>query len=1148
MEAARTDRTNDTDTSAPRRPTHGSSAPVVLALGILGAFAHASPVHANAPAAGLELFENRVRPLLVDRCYECHSARTGKSESNLRLDSRDAILAGGRHGPALVPGQPKESLLVKAVRGTARDLKAMPAKGPSLADAEIAALEEWIRLGAPDPRTSETTSKTNAPAPPPSTAEHWAFNPPVALPVPGDTPGTPPSTHPIDRWIRQKLASRGATASPGADRRTLLRRLSMDLIGLPPTPSEMRAFIEDASPDAYERQVDRLLASPRHGERWARHWLDVARYADTKGYVFEEERRYAYAYTYRDWVVQAINRDLPYDRFLVEQIAGDRLATPHNPSSLAALGFLTLGRRFLNNPHDIIDDRLDVIFRGTQALTIQCARCHDHKSDPITMADYYGLYGVFSSSEEPAEKPLLEPNPSPLLRERFEADRTTRLRERDEFRARKTDEARRMMRERAPDYWLALNLLASAPAEVKREEFLRQRKLDPSLARNWESALARLTNQHPAILTPWFTLASPAAPPAGDAFKAAAFALASGKEPSRPPLNPLLASNLVADPPANLEALANHYVRLFQHIESTWAATLSNFTAATSPASLPNAAAEELRRFLQSDSLPSWVSTEQAFRVLPTADQQRNRALQRQVDELEATHPGAPRRAMALVDTARPANARILRRGSPANPGDEVPRQFLRRLSPSGKPFSDGSGRLELAAAIASRSNPLTARVFVNRAWHAYFGNPFVRTPADFGVRSDPPSHPELLDWLAVWFMEHDWSMKQLHRLIVTSHTYRQSTDPGPAPEARSAFEHNNAVDPQNTLLWRMNRKRADFESFRDSILAATDAIDLAVGGLPVPMFGGENSVRRTLYGFVDRQNLPGVLRSFDFASPDTSTPIRFETSVPQQALYVMNSAFAASQAAALASRTHAPSAVAQVRAMFEATLQRVPSNDELEAAVEFVSDQSRTPPPPPPRSAAWLYGSGTFNAAARRIVDFKPFTSFSNKSWKDETQTAATSGNGPSLEAGGGKPGRASGSPAIRRWIAPSAGRARIESECAHGATDGTGIRVRIVSSRLGEIAGGPLRQSSRRDSEIIQVQGGDTLDFMAESGGPDANESFRWTVRITLEPDSPPGPPSTWDSREDFSGPRTEPTPLNPWEKLAQALLASNEFVFID
>jgi hypothetical protein len=570
-------------------------------------------------------------------------------------------------------------------------------------------------------------SASSARAVPPSVAvaraSHWSFRPVTKATVPVVKDRAWVRT-PIDAFVLARLEAQGLAPAPEADRRTLIRRLSFDLTGLPPAPEEVELFVNDGSPHAYEHLVDRLLASPRYGERWGRHWLDVARYADTKGYVFTEERRYPYAYTYRDYVIRAFNEDLPYDQFILQQLAADQLPLGNDKHPLAAMGFLTLGRRFLNNQHDIIDDRIDVTMRGLQGLTVACARCHDHKFDPIPTADYYSLYGVFASSVEPAELPLLgEP-------ERNEAYR-------------------------------------AYEKELKKRQ----------------DVVAKFKDEHKAELD---------------------------------------AKN-----------------RKFR---------------------------DELK------------------------------GLEKKVEEWKVTGPASPPRAMVLNDMPAPRTPHVLVRGNPANAGPDVPRQFLEVVAGSErKPFTQGSGRLELARAIASPGNPLTARVIVNRIWQHHFGTGLVRTPGDFGTRGDPPTHPELLDWLAATFVENGWSVKKLHRLILLSSAYRQLSD----GDAKTT-----AGDPDNRLVGRMNRQRLDFEAMRDSLLFVAGRLDTTMGGPPVEITTRPFSARRTVYGFVERQNLPGLFRTFDFASPDTTTALRHATTVPQQALFLMNGPFVVEQAKRFAART----------------------------------------------------------------------------------------------------------------------------------------------------------------------------------------------------------------------------------------------------
>jgi mono/diheme cytochrome c family protein len=733
-------------------------APLVICVAAGSILGNAERARASTPQ-GVEFFEKNVRPVLVAKCQSCHGPK--RQQGGLRLDSRAALLKGGDNGAVVLPGEPEKSLLVKAIRYDG-ELQ-MPPKG-KLSDGAVAHLTAWIKMGAPWPDES-----VKAGSQPLSVADvrqtHWAFQPVKKSAQPA-VKNTSWVKTPIDAFVLAELEAKGLTPSPAADRRTLIRRLTMDLHGLPPTPEEVAAFEADRAPDAYARLVDRLLASPRYGERWGRHWLDVARYADSKGYVFTDERRYPFAYTYRDYVIRAFNEDLPYDQFVLQQLAADQLPLGDDKRPLAALGYLTLGRRFLNNIHDIIDDRIDVTMRGLQAMTVGCARCHDHKFDPIPQKDYYSLYGVFASSDEPKDLPLIgHPEQSEALAA-FEKELAKRKAEVEKYRTEHKDE------------------------------------------------------------------------------------LAKGNRKFR-------------------------------------------------------------------DGL---------------------RALQKKVEEWQATAPAAPPRAMVLIDKSSPETPHIFLRGNPNNRGPAVPRQFLEVVAGEKRqPFHQGSGRLELARAIADRSNPLTARVLVNRVWLHHFGAGLVRTPSDFGLRGDPPTHPQLLDWLAATFMDDGWSIKKLHRLILLSNTYQQTSSDHP---------RLLQMDPDNRLLARMNRQRLDFEAMRDSLLAVAGRFDPTMGGRAVELTTAPFATRRTVYGFIDRQNLPGLFRTFDFASPDTSTPQRYNTTVPQQALFLMNSPFVIEQARHFLQR---PDVAGQtkdeekIKRMYLLAYGRPADADEIALGLRFLNEASKS-------------------------------------------------------------------------------------------------------------------------------------------------------------------------------------------------------------
>jgi hypothetical protein len=834
---------------------------------------------------GIEFFEKKIRPVLAERCHSCHSAKAEKLKGALLLDSREGIEKGGSQGRAVAPGDPEGSLLIRAIRQTDEDLK-MPPKG-RLTPEEVADFEEWVRRGAPAPAGRPPSIRTDPRA-------HWAFKP-VADPAPPPAKGARTE---IDRFVRARLEEKGLAPAPPADRRTLLRRATFDLHGLPPTPEELAAFEADGS---FEKVVDRLLASPRYGERWGRHWLDVARYADTKGYAFEE-RRFAYSWAYRDWVIRAFNEDLPYDRFLVLQIAGERAA--EDPRDLAAMGFLTIGRRFLNNVHDIIDDRLDVVFRGTQALSVGCARCHDHKYDPIPTEDYYSLYGVFASSREPDDPPLAGTPPRTAAFLAYEKERSEREAEAKGFLETRGAELLASLKspgEIAKLLAAAHEMRALHENDVKPEG--KRRKLNPAVLARWWWHLREASRKPDPLLSPWHALVAGSELPG----------IAPAAERTLQEAAALYAEHLAVRVP---EAEREELFRRVLFDPAPW-----------------------LRNLFYPDGGPMEKAPENPVEMLfDESDRKKLGELRKKAKELEFTHAGAPARGMILEDLPEPVTPRVFIRGNKATLGKEAPRRFLAVLSGAErKPFAEGSGRLELARAIACRENPLTARVMANRIWMHHFGQGLVRTPSDFGLRSDPPTHPELLDWLASRFAGSapstppgaSWSIKKMHRLIMLSDTYRQSSEGDPAA-AR--------VDPENLLLWRANPRRLEFEAMRDSILAVAGRLDGTPGGRGSDIAG---SRRRTVYTAINRQTLPGVYRAFDFANPDAHVPQRSVTTIPQQALFLMNAPFAIEQSRALAARSDVARESdpdRRIERIYRLLFGRAPSEGELAAGRAFVA------------------------------------------------------------------------------------------------------------------------------------------------------------------------------------------------------------------
>jgi mono/diheme cytochrome c family protein len=888
---------------------------------------------ATAPAAGpeerppvspqaAEFFERRVRPVLVENCVSCHGPKMQKG--GLRLDSSSGLLKGGDSGPIVTPGKPDDSPMIEAVRriGAVK----MPPKKPLGPDA-VADLSTWVKMGLPwpEPAMAKTGAGTEAPT------QHWAFQPirDPAFPQVKDNGWLRTS---VDAFVLARLEAKELAPSPAADRRTLIRRATFDLTGLPPTPEEVAAFEADTAPDAFARLVDRLLASPHYGERWGRYWLDVARYADTKGYVFFQDANFDWPWTYRDYVVRSFNDDLPFDRFVVEQIAADRLPLGHDRRALTALGFLTLGGRFMNNAHDIIDDRIDVVTRGLMGLTVSCARCHDHKFDPIPTADYYALYGVFGSSVEPTVPPLYSDPPRSTRYDDFARE----LRKREEYLAEfvrsKHAELVRSARTRVAEYLLAAHARRDQPDTEDFMLIADGGDLNPAMLHRWEVYLERTRRSRHPVFVPWHALA--ALPEADFEARASVVCARLGESPH--PVNPIIARALADHPPKTLAEAARTYARVLNGAEALWQESAGRAALnGSAPPPLPVAALEELRRvFHGPDSAPD-VPPSPVGDLALLPDRPSQAELQKRLKAVETwrvSGPGAPPRAMALEDAPTPASPRVFLRGNPSNLGEAVPRRFLKILSSRDRPpFRDGSGRLELARAIVDRGNPLTARVLVNRVWMHHFGTPLVGTPGDFGLRSEPPTHPELLDHLASTFRDGGWSIKALHRRIMLSSTYQQASDDR---------AEGHRVDPENVLLWRMNRRRLDFEALRDALLAASGRLDRTIGGPSIKEIAAPSSTRRTLYGFIDRLNLPGLYRTFDFPDPNATSPRRDQTTVAPQALFLMNHPFVIEAARALLKRPEIARETevgVRIERVYHRLLGRKPDADEVALARGFV-------------------------------------------------------------------------------------------------------------------------------------------------------------------------------------------------------------------
>ena len=854
-----------------------------------------------ADPPGVEHFEKHVRPILVEKCLSCHGGE--KPKGGLRLDSRDAVLSGGRGGAVVVPGKAKDSLLVTAVRHVDENLK-MPPAG-KLTDREISSLEKWVDLGLPWPEKI-TLAAPDAVAK--AAAKHWAFRPVARPQIPKGT-----SSNPIDRFVAARLKDSGLSLSPRADKRTLIRRAAFDLHGLPPTPQEIERFLKDESPGAYERLIDRLLVSPRYGERWARHWLDVARYADNKGYVFFEGKEYPWAWTYRDYVIRSLSEDKPFDRFVTEQIAADLLC-PDDQQAQAALGFLTVGGHFMNNTHDIVDDRIDVVTRGLMGLTVTCARCHDHKFDPIPSADYYSLYGVFRSSTEPTVPPVLGAPPDDPRHLLHDAELAIREKKLIDFVTAKHTGLVAGARARAAEYLLAAHEARNQPPADDFMLLADPGDLNPSMITRWRQFLADAKKRHDPVWLHWHAVAE--LPDSEFAAKAPELlkAVTGGNK---------LVAAAFAEPPNSMKEVAERYGKLLGEVNRQWKAVAAN--------RLLDPDAEALRLILYGPDAPADAPLELDWGFLSLfPDRETQAEYEKLLRALETWLAKGPPRAMVLHDTTRPYQPRIFERGHPGRPGDPLPRQFVKIANVNRKPFGAGSGRLDLAHEIVSKDNPLTARVFVNRVWMHHFGRALVGTPGDFGLRGDAPTHPKLLDWLATEFMANGWSIKRLHKLIMTSATYTQAS-----------LDRADAVviDSDNRLLWKQNRRRLEFEPLHDAVLAVSGQLELTMGGPSVKLFGSNK--RRAVYGYGDRLEFPTLLTTFDVPNPAGLTPERTNTTVAPQALFLMNGPFARAAAKKLIARPEVQKLGdpgERLDHLYRTLFGREPDSEERRMALAFVS------------------------------------------------------------------------------------------------------------------------------------------------------------------------------------------------------------------
>ncbi|MEN8864384.1 MAG: PSD1 and planctomycete cytochrome C domain-containing protein [Akkermansiaceae bacterium] len=731
-------------------------------------------------AEELEFFENKVRPLLADKCYRCHSVKAeekGKLKAGLFLDSRNGHLKGGDSGSALTPGHPEKSFIVEAVNYRNEDME-MPPKG-KLSDAQIKIFADWVAMGAP--WTGADSSSGIVPEAPAEAydwdhfrREHWSFKPMVKATPPSVKNSSWPSAQ-IDHFVLGKLEAKGLQPSAPATKRILIRRAYLNLIGLPPTPEQVDSFVNDPEIDAFEQVVHGLLSSQHYGERWARHWLDVARYSDGLG-GFGDNRALPDAWRYRDWVVNALNADMPYNEFVSRQIAGDLLEDDPDP---VATGFFVVGPSYTSDGGDpeakaqaqaeTLSDRVDTFSRAFLGLTAACARCHDHKFDPITIKDYYAIAGIFKNTRI-GEHPL-----------------------------------------------------------VSKEVVDTYRKGQDAIK-----------NQNNAV-----------------------------------------------------------------------------------------------NSFLVEESKRLKIERKDVEKSMGEEAKQKVAAMRAELDRLRKVAPKKYEIAHVLQEAGK-NNMHVALRGDLRKKGELVPRRFIRILAGDlPRPYTKGSGRFELARSVTAPDNPLTARVIVNRVWQWHFGKALVRTPSNFGVLGEEPTHPELLDWLACDFVEHGWSLKRLHRQIMLSSTWQMSSQ---------IDKEKFAIDGDNRLLWRMNPRRLEVEAWRDTLLAVTGELDQRVGGKP----DGEilRSKRRTLYATIsrtgDRFESDAFLRLFDFPAAVSTSASRPTSTVPQQYLFMMNSHFMTARAITMGNYFHGLKAPVSERIdrAYKQLYSRSPDPAEVELGLQWLGDQ----------------------------------------------------------------------------------------------------------------------------------------------------------------------------------------------------------------
>jgi hypothetical protein len=901
-------------------------------------------------AAQIDYFEKNVRPILVTNCQMCHNSKAKTSQ--LDLTSAAGFLAGGASGAIFSKDHPEDSRILKAI-GYEESLK-MPPMGKLKAE-DITSITEWVKMGAPWPGSDQSGAAQPSTKPPVTfTAEQkgfWAFQPPKDSPPP-PVKDAAWVRNAIDQFVLAKLEEKGLKPAPAADKATLLRRATFDLIGLPPTPGQMQDFLNDKSPDAFQKVVERLLASPQYGERWGRHWLDVARYADSTGN--DEDHRYPYAWRYRDYVIESFNQDLPYNQFIREQVAGDLLpaADPALPNrrGIVATGFLALGPKALAQTdkkkmlYDVYDEQVDVTSRAFLGLTMACARCHNHKFDPILAKDYYAMVSMFASTKDFANADTgvakllyvpLVPKQQYAIYKAHE-DRMEALRSAIE--AIDSDQQVKFVREHGQQ--LHNYMLAARTVYVDGKtttDAAAALNLDEPVLNAWVQYLKEGSKAHPQ-LADWDNSS-----------------------------------------PEHLSETAAAYEKHFQVRFAEWSIVLNKWqqdvqtavASNTNPPEKPHFEPGKDQFFYEvfqtgpfafqdkEDEKPPKVRAIERIRSAGAKDQIAK--IESQLADMKASAPPNPDMACAVLE-GNSVEQKIFVRGDYNNRGDDAPKAFPTILArPTDPPIKTTSGRLELANWLANPDNPMPARVMVNRLWGWHFGEGIVRTPDNFGKMGDRPANLELLDYLAHRFVEEGWSVKSMQRLIMFSNTYQMASD---------TDDQIAAADPENRLMTRFNRQRLEVEEIRDGVLALDGSLDPSMGGTLQKGTGtdSENSAdrlsldplmltRRTVYLPLRRANLPTLLNLFDFGDATTVNGKRTNTNVAPQALFAMNSEFGFQHARKLAEMLLAMQDVTagkRIEAGYLRILNRAPSSAEMDAALTYINKYEAKYGKQSPELEAW--------------------------------------------------------------------------------------------------------------------------------------------------------------------------------------------------